>query len=379
MSQILFTGGSGPAPAGAVETLTGDTGGAVSPTANNINIAGGENINTVGNPGTSTITINLDETIHWPNTNGAGTEGVIYLNNVPFFYNYDGGDFSSIWLGGAGNFTNTASENIGIGDTNTLSAIGSGEANTALGVGCMTALVDGYNNVALGTFALQLLENGALDGDSSYNLAVGTNAGLNLLTGMCNVLIGSGFIASDEFNNVGKNYTSSESSNILIQNVGSPGESNVMRIGTSGTDTGQTDATYVAGIYGKTVDADTGTAVYVDDQGKLGTIVSSRRFKKDIESITEEESESIMRLRPVSFKMISEKNIGRQIGLIAEEVQEHIPSMVIHDPEGKPFTVKYHELPILMLNELQKQNAIITSLVRRINLLEQAQGGYDEL
>ncbi len=41
-----------------VLNLTGDTGGAVGPTANNINIVGGSGITVAGNPGTSTLTIN---------------------------------------------------------------------------------------------------------------------------------------------------------------------------------------------------------------------------------------------------------------------------------------------------------------------------------
>lgn len=51
--NIAGGGGSG----SPVETLTGNSGGAVPPTANNINILGGTGINIVGNPGTSTLTV----------------------------------------------------------------------------------------------------------------------------------------------------------------------------------------------------------------------------------------------------------------------------------------------------------------------------------
>lgn len=40
-----------------VNTLTGNSGGAVGPTSNNINILGGTGVTVVGNPGTSTLTI----------------------------------------------------------------------------------------------------------------------------------------------------------------------------------------------------------------------------------------------------------------------------------------------------------------------------------
>jgi hypothetical protein len=44
-------------PIGGIATLTGDSGGAVSPTGGNVNIVGGTNITVDGNPGTSTLTI----------------------------------------------------------------------------------------------------------------------------------------------------------------------------------------------------------------------------------------------------------------------------------------------------------------------------------
>jgi hypothetical protein len=49
-------GGGGGSP---VQTLTGDSGGAIPPSANNINILGGSGVNVVGTPGTSTLTINV--------------------------------------------------------------------------------------------------------------------------------------------------------------------------------------------------------------------------------------------------------------------------------------------------------------------------------
>ena len=51
----------GGTPAGDVETLTGDTGGAVGPDgAFNINVLGGSGISVAGNPGTNTLTINSE-------------------------------------------------------------------------------------------------------------------------------------------------------------------------------------------------------------------------------------------------------------------------------------------------------------------------------
>lgn len=56
MGKFTASGGGG---GGSVTTLTGNSGGAVSPTLGNIDILGTGNINVVGNPGTSTLTIAL--------------------------------------------------------------------------------------------------------------------------------------------------------------------------------------------------------------------------------------------------------------------------------------------------------------------------------
>jgi hypothetical protein len=57
MSQIYKSISSGPVPPTIVETLTGNTGGAVGPTGNNINVIGTSPIFVTGTPGTSTLTI----------------------------------------------------------------------------------------------------------------------------------------------------------------------------------------------------------------------------------------------------------------------------------------------------------------------------------
>lgn len=76
MSQILQSGGGiGPT---VVETLTGNTGGPVGPTGNNINVVGTGLITVTGNPGTSTLTIsqtNADEAT-------AQTVGLVTVNII---------------------------------------------------------------------------------------------------------------------------------------------------------------------------------------------------------------------------------------------------------------------------------------------------------
>ncbi len=63
MSQITSFGGGSPTPGTVVETLTGNSGGAVGPDgSNNINVVGTGSITVSGNPGTNTLTISATGT-----------------------------------------------------------------------------------------------------------------------------------------------------------------------------------------------------------------------------------------------------------------------------------------------------------------------------
>ena len=50
-----------------------------------------------------------------------------------------------------------------------------------------------------------------------------------------------------------------------------------------------------------------------------------------------------------------------QYGLIAEEVAKVYPEMVAYDKDGQPYTVKYQLLAPMLLNEFQKQHAVVTA------------------
>jgi hypothetical protein len=61
------------------------------------------------------------------------------------------------------------------------------------------------------------------------------------------------------------------------------------------------------------------------------------------------------KLRPVSFKLKSDATGTRQYGLIAEEVAQVYPELVIRDRTGRIDGVRYEELAPMLLNEVQKQ------------------------
>jgi hypothetical protein len=74
--------------------------------------------------------------------------------------------------------------------------------------------------------------------------------------------------------------------------------------------------------------------VLIDSGGQLGTQSSSRRFKKEIQPL-ESASEAILALKPVTFHYKSDKTATPQFGLIAEEVAEVNPDLVVRDETAR--------------------------------------------
>ena len=81
-----------------------------------------------------------------------------------------------------------------------------------------------------------------------------------------------------------------------------------------------------------------GLAVFVNRDGKLGTIMSSWRFKEDIKPM-DKASEAILALQPVTFryKKDFDPTGTAQFGLVAEDVAKVNPDLVVRDKEGKPY------------------------------------------
>ncbi len=72
----------------------------------------------------------------------------------------------------------------------------------------------------------------------------------------------------------------------------------------------------------------------------------------------------LFQLRPVTFFYKPQYDDGShllQYGLIAEEVAKVYPELVAYDQDGAPYTVKYQYLAPMLLNELQKQHAVVAT------------------
>lgn len=241
-----------------------------------------------------------------------------------------------------------------------------GVQNTAAGTGAMFSNQDGVNNSALGFSSLQDNTSG------DQNAALGANALKENESGSNNTALGTSALFSGTVGerNTAVGYKAGFSStghdNVLIQNNGSavPGESHVLRIGQSTSNVNfyqfSLDKAFIHGIRGKTTGMADALAVVIDSAGQLGTVSSARRTKQDIQDLSPLD-ERLLALHPVSFRyrqhVASDPDTPLQFGLIAEEVAEVFPELVVFDSEGRPETVKYHLLNALLLAEVQRLHA----------------------
>lgn len=281
-------------------------------------------------------------------TSSAGQITVAATRVLHFYAGGDTGTLSSTFLGGgSGNFTFTQLRNTGLGWL-TLGTLTSGTSNTAVGAVSGGVVTSGQHNALVG----QQSGGGLTTGSFNSGLGSGTFCPASapfLSTGSYNVAVGYA---------AGSNYTTSESSNILILNPGVVSESNVIRIGATGSGNAQQNACFIAGIHGATV---TGAAVLISTSGQLGDISSSIKVKENVQSL---DAQSILALRAVKFNYISDQSKSTCYGMIAEEVEKVFPDLVLYK-EGNPYSIKYHELPALLLSEIQKLDKRIKQLESR--------------
>ena len=100
-----------------------------------------------------------------------------------------------------------------------------------------------------------------------------------------------------------------------------------------------------------------GIPVLINSANKLGTTVSSKRFKEEIKPM-DKASEALLALKPVTFRYKKEIDpAGKsQFGLVAEEVEKVNPDLVVRDKEGKPYSVRYDQVNAMLLNEFLKEH-----------------------
>ena len=231
-----------------------------------------------------------------------------------------------------------------------LQANTTGNLNTATGLSALFSNTTGIGNTAEGGDAL------ALNTTGGGNTAIGTGALSSNTTGNGNIAVGS-FAGHD---------LTTGNQNIVIGNPNAvAGESNTMRIGGS---LSQTRA-FIAGIRGVATGNNDAVNVVIDSDGQLGTVSSSRRFKKEIKPM-DTASEAILALKPVTFHYKSDKTNRSEFGLVAEEVAEINPDLVVRDENGEIYTVRYEAVNAMLLNEFLKEHRTVQEQKATISQLK---------
>ena len=300
----------------------------------------------------------------YPGGNTAEGQNAL-LNLTSGIYNTALGIFSL-----ESNTTGNLNTGVGVGtllanaaDENTATGAGAllnnttGSQNTANGAFTLFNNTEGGSNTANGFEALFNNTTGPANTASGYqallsntiggtNTANGYRALASNTTGVGNTAIGNGALDANISgdNNIALGVAAGTS--VITA-------SNVIAIGSTGANV--SDSCYIDNIHGATSDPGTTLAVGVDASGKLGTTVSSRRFKHDIKPI-DKASEAILALKPMTFHYKSDTKGTPQFGLIAEEVAEVNQDLIVRDKKGEILSVRYDAVNAMLLNEFLKEH-----------------------
>ena len=260
-------------------------------------------------------------------------------------------------------YNTTGSENT-VNGVDALFYNTTGSENTANGYQALGFNRTGSDNTANGAYALFFNRTGY------NNTANGVDALLNNRSGRSNTA--NGFDAL--YNNTGGSFNTAEGFNALLSNNGSNNIGLGYSAGSSLT-TGGGNVCIGSGIFGVAGESNTtrirniyssfasARAVYVNADNKIGTLVSSRRFKDEIKPM-DKASEAILALKPVTFryKKEIEPNGAIMFGLIAEEVEKVDPELVTRNDKGEVETVRYEAVNAMLLNEFLKEHRTVQEL-----------------
>ena len=245
----------------------------------------------------------------------------------------------------------TGDQNTAVG-ANALVHNESGADNNAFGTNALFSNVEGFFNNAHGRNALT-------NNTGSENNAFGDLAMENNTSGAFNTAIGDDALR----NNVDGN------GNVAVGDEAGtgldPSVNNCIAIGAPGDGPFATfdNTCFIDSIFGEAVsDPSTQVPVYVDQYNNVGVFnTSSRRFKHDIQPM-DKASETLHRLKPVTFKLNSDWKGTKQYGLIAEEVAEMDPQLVVHGKNGEVNAVHYEQINNMLLNEFLKEHKRVEQL-----------------
>jgi Chaperone of endosialidase len=232
-------------------------------------------------------------------------------------------------------FTTTGSFDNAVGAAALLNNT-TGTFNNAHGRSALTSNIDGSENNAFGDLAMELNTTGA------QNTAIGDDALRNNVDGSGNVAVG------DE---AGTGLGASVNNCIAI---GAPGDGPFATFD---------NTCFIGSIFGQAVsDPGSQVPVYVDQFNNVGVFnKSSRKLKHDIKPMNKD-SETLYQFKPVTFKYNSDWKGTTQYGLIAEEVAEVDPQLVVRGRDGEIMAVHYEQINNMLLNEFLKEHKKVEQL-----------------
>jgi hypothetical protein len=249
-------------------------------------------------------------------------------------------------------------QNTYVGDNVCSTNVSSGSYNVFVGSEAGLNNTDGLGNTFLGTVA------GASNTSGNFNIFLGQSAGRENEIGTNNIFIGT---------NAGSSNTEGDY-NICIGDGSDTSNSNAVNQIVIGQGVqGKADNTITFPENLTSFSSGTEVNFSSPNGGMLYPVSSSRRWKTNIKDIANSLDTSLLyKLRPVSFTPIDGHDSGNtingiDIGLIAEEVDQYFPNLVPKDIHGQPASVKYSLLSVLLLEEVKKLKKEIEEIKNEVS------------
>ena len=229
-----------------------------------------------------------------------------------------------------------------IGNVPDGAATGNATYNTSVGITALDAITTGDNNSAFGYLALKSNNSG------SNNVAIGVQAGYNMI-GSNNIFIG--------YKSGSSTALVSESNKLYIHN------------NTSGVP-GSVSGPLIGGDF-------SASQVYINGaltvSGDITAFASSdKRLKNNLEKINDP-LDKLNKINGYTFDWIEKEGIhsnkGHDIGVIAQEIEEVLPEVVVTRENGYK-AVRYEKIVPLLIETIKEQQKQINKLNDRLEKLE---------
>lgn len=241
-------------------------------------------------------------------------------------------------------------DNILIGNSAGLNTRGT--MNLAIGINALSNSSGGTGNIALG-------QNSGLNNQGGYNVFIGQASGIGNSTGSNNLYIGPGSGMGNQKgsgniflgNNAGRNVVEECNNELWIDN--SQGATPLIW----GNFTDGAEEVIIGGI----LEAE-------------NVAPSDIRLKTNISTI-EGSLSKISKIRGVYYdwdpdrKDVINVRAGRQVGVIAQEVEQVLPELVRESNKGYK-TVEYQKITAVLIEAIKEQQEIIEELEKRVESLE---------